>query len=98
MARFTKDARSLLEYIGGKENIKAVTHCVTRLRFVLIDESKANIDKIEALKSTKGTFIQSGQFQVIIGNSVQEFYNEFTNIARIKGVSKDTVKNAAKSK
>ena len=97
MARFTKDARSLLEYIGGKENIKAVTHCVTRLRFVLIDESKANIDKIEALKSTKGTFIQSGQYQVIIGNSVQEFYNEFTSIAAIKGVSKDTVKNAAKS-
>lgn len=97
MSKFTEDAKLLLEYIGGKDNIKAVTHCVTRMRFVLIDEKKADVKKIESLKSTKGTFTQAGQFQVIIGNEVSEFYNEFTKIAGIDGVSKDAVKAAAKS-
>ncbi|MBM6727225.1 PTS system trehalose-specific EIIBC component [Megamonas funiformis] len=97
MPKFTEDAKLLLEYIGGKDNIKAVTHCVTRMRFVLIDEKKADVKKIESLKSAKGTFTQAGQFQVIIGNEVSEFYNEFTKIAGIDGVSKDAVKAAAKS-
>lgn len=97
MSKFTEDAKLLLEYIGGKDNIKAVTHCVTRMRFVLIDEKKADVKKIESLKSAKGTFTQAGQFQVIIGNEVSEFYNEFTKIAGIDGVSKDAVKAAAKS-
>lgn len=97
MSKFTEDAKLLLEYIGGKDNIKAVTHCVTRMRFVLIDEKKADVKKIESLKSAKGTFTQAGQFQVIIGNEVSEFYNEFTKIAGIDGVSKDAVKVAAKS-
>lgn len=97
MSKFTEDAKLLLEYIGGKDNVKAVTHCVTRMRFVLIDEKKADVKKIESLKSAKGTFTQAGQFQVIIGNEVSEFYNEFTKIAGIDGVSKDAVKAAAKS-
>lgn len=97
MSKFTEDAKLLLEYIGGKDNIKAVTHCVTRMRFVLIDEKKADVKKIESLKSAKETFTQAGQFQVIIGNEVSEFYNEFTKIAGIDGVSKDAVKAAAKS-
>lgn len=97
MSKFTEDAKLLLEYIGGKDNIKAVTHCVTRMRFVLTDEKKADVKKIESLKSAKGTFTQAGQFQVIIGNEVSEFYNEFTKIAGIDGVSKDAVKAAAKS-
>lgn len=45
MAKFTDDATHLLEYVGGKENIRAVTHCVTRMRFVLVDEKKADIKK-----------------------------------------------------
>ena len=97
MSKFTEDAKLLLEYIGGKDNIKAVTHCVTRMRFVLIDEKKADVKKIESLKSAKGTFTQAGQFQIIIGNEVSEFYNEFTKFAGIDGVSKDAVKAAAKS-
>lgn len=97
MAKFTNDATLLLKYVGGKDNIRAVTHCVTRMRFVLVDEKKADIKKIETLSSTKGTFTQAGQFQVIIGNEVSDYYNEFTKIAGIDGVSKDAVKNAAKS-
>lgn len=92
MGKFTQDATKLLELVGGKENISAVTHCVTRMRFVLVDPSKADVPAIEALPSAKGSFTQAGQFQVIIGNEVAEFYNEFTSIAGIEGVSKEAVK------
>ena len=97
MGKFTKDATELLKPVGGKENIQAVSHCVTRMRFVLVDPSKADVNKIEDLPSTKGTFTQSGQFQVIIGNEVQEYFNEFTKISGIEGVSKEEVKQSAKS-
>ena len=97
MGKFTKDATELLKLVGGKENIQAVSHCVTRMRFVLVDPSKADVNKIEDLPSTKGTFTQSGQFQVIIGNEVQEYFNEFTKISGIEGVSKEEVKQSAKS-
>ena len=96
MGKFQEDASKLLEYVGGKENINAITHCVTRMRFVLADPKKANIKKIESLPSCKGTFTQAGQFQVIIGNEVADFYKEFTALAGIEGVSKDAAKNAAK--
>ena len=96
MGKFYDDASKLLGYVGGKENINAITHCVTRLRFVLADPKKADIKKIESLPSVKGTFTQAGQFQVIIGNEVADFYKEFTGIAGIEGVSKDAAKIAAK--
>ncbi len=96
MGKFTQDATDLLKYVGGKENINAVSHCVTRMRFVLADPKKANIKKIESIPSAKGTFTQAGQFQVIIGNEVADFYNEFTKIAGVEGVSKDAAKSAAK--
>lgn len=97
MANFENDVKQLLEFIGGKENIKAVTHCMTRMRFVLLDTSKANVKEIENLSSVKGTFTQSGQFQVIIGNNVKDFYSEFTRISGVEGVSKDSLKDEAKS-
>ena len=62
MGKYEQDARQLLEYVGGKENIAAVSHCVSRMRFVLNDPAKADVAKIEALKSAKGTFTQAGQF------------------------------------
>ena len=97
MAKYQADVQALLEYIGGKENIRAVSHCMTRMRFVLVEPSKADTEKIEAIPAVKGTFTQAGQFQVIIGNDVAIFYNEFTSYAGIEGVSKDAVKAAAKS-
>lgn len=96
MGKFTDDASKLLELVGGRENIAAVSHCVTRMRFVLNDPKKADVKAIEALKSAKGTFMQAGQFQVIIGNEVSTFYNDFVSAAGIEGVSKEAVKNAAK--
>jgi len=96
MGKFQNDAQELLALVGGKENISAVTHCATRMRFVLVEPKKADVKSIEALKSVKGTFTQAGQFQVIIGNEVSTFYNDFAAIAGIDGVSKDQVKSVAK--
>ena len=97
MANFTEDAQKLLDGVGGKDNINAVTHCVTRMRFVLNDQYDADVKAIEDIPSVKGTFTQSGQFQVIIGNEVPDFYNEFSRISGVEGVSKDQAKDAAKS-
>ena len=96
MGKFTNDSKLLLQHVGGKENIKAVTHCITRMRFVLSDPSLANIKEIETIPSVKGTFTQSGQFQVIIGNDVTDFYNDFVGVSGIEVISKDALKEASK--
>lgn len=97
MGKYENDVKRLLDLIGGKANIQAVSHCMTRMRFVLVDPKKADEKAIEELPSVKGTFTQAGQYQVIIGNDVSVFYNEFTAYAGIEGVSKDAVKAAAKT-
>ena len=97
MAKYQADVQTLLRAIGGRENIQAVSHCMTRMRFVLADPAKADTAAIEAIPAVKGTFTQAGQFQVIIGNDVAIFYNEFTACAGIEGVSKDAVKAAAQT-
>lgn len=96
MGKYAEDAKELLRHVGGRENIAAVSHCMTRMRFALVDPGKADIKAIEAMKVVKGSFTQSGQFQVIIGNTVSDFYNDFVKEAGIEGVSKDAVKQAAK--
>ena len=96
MAKYENEDRELLKLVGGKENISAVSHCMTRMRFVLADEKKAQTKEIEKIKCVKGTFTQAGQYQVIIGNDVSTFYNEFTACAGIGGVSKEAAKQAAK--
>ena len=97
MGKFEQEAKDLLQAIGGKENVTAVTHCATRMRFVLGDEKKANIKAIESIPAVKGTFTNAGQFQVIIGNDVPIFYNDFSAVPGIEGVSKEAAKSAAKS-
>ena len=67
------------------------------MRFVLGDDKKANVKAIEAIPVVKGTFTNAGQFQVIIGNDVPIFYNDFTAVSGIEGVSKEAAKSAAKS-
>ena len=97
MGKFEQEAKDLLTAIGGKENVTAVTHCATRMRFVLGDDKKADVKTIEAIPAVKGTFTNAGQFQVIIGNDVPIFYNDFTAVSGIEGVSKEAAKSAAKS-
>lgn len=97
MGKYEQEARLLLQAIGGKDNIQAVTHCATRMRFVLVDESKASVSDIDQIDVVKGTFTNAGQFQVIIGNDVPVFYNDFTAVSGVEGVSKDEAKAAAAS-
>ncbi|MBO0453730.1 PTS system trehalose-specific EIIBC component [Candidatus Enterococcus murrayae] len=96
MGKYDKDTRELLEAVGGKANISAVTHCLTRMRFVLNESEKVDEKRIENIPSVKGMFTNAGQFQVIIGNDVAVFYNDFVAASGIKGVSKDAAKAAAK--
>lgn len=69
-------ANSILKLVGGAENVKAATHCITRLRFNLIDDSKGDLDSLRTLEGTLGAQIKDGQWQVIIGPSVESLYNE----------------------
>lgn len=69
-------APKIIDYLGGKENIKTHTHCMTRLRFVLNDDSKVNEEALKAIKGVKGIVKQGGMFQVVIGAEVEQLYNE----------------------
>lgn len=95
MGKYQSEAKKLLELVGGKGNIASVTHCATRMRFALVDESKANVKEIQGLPTVKGTFINVGQFQVIMGNDVGDFYKDFIGVSEIESASKEDVKKAA---
>ncbi|WP_332694372.1 sucrose-specific PTS transporter subunit IIBC [Halalkalibacter lacteus] len=84
-----KVASELVELLGGKDNVVSVTHCATRLRVVLHDDSKPNKLAIEDLEGVKGVFSASGQFQVIFGTGlVNKVYAEFAHITGVG--AKDT--------
>lgn len=96
LSKYANEAKTLLDGVGGSKNIVAVSHCATRMRFVLSDDKIADIKSIENISIVKGTFTQAGQFQVIVGNEVSTFYNEFIKIAGVDEVSKDEAKEKAK--
>ncbi len=87
MGKYQSEANKLLKAMGGKDNIQSVMHCVTRMRFVLVDTNIVDIKAIEDLNCTKGVVNQSGQFQVIIGNDVDQFYKDFINVSGISETS-----------
>ncbi|SIQ40354.1 PTS system trehalose-specific IIB component, Glc family /PTS system trehalose-specific IIC component, Glc family [Aeromonas sp. RU39B] len=91
-----KSLSRLIEQIGGKENIATVSHCLTRLRFVLNEPSRADAKAIEAIPGVKGCFTNAGQFQVVIGNEVDEWYKALTEEIGVSGASKDAAKQAAR--
>lgn len=68
----------LLPLVGGKENIRSVLHCMTRLRFQLADQSKAQLEAIEKLDGVMGVKVVGAQTQVIIGPNVAEVYKAVT--------------------
>lgn len=73
---FKEMAPKIVTCIGGKENVSAHTHCMTRLRFVLIDDTKVNEEELKKIDGVKGVVKQGGMFQVIIGPSVEQLYAE----------------------
>ena len=77
-------AKEILSQVGGKENIQQLTHCATRLRFVLNDNSKANTDALKKTKGVVGVAEAGGQYQVIIGSDVQSVYRPLMELAGLK--------------
>lgn len=75
MKEYSNLAHNIIENIGGKENVKDLSHCVTRLRFHLYDESKANDRKIEDLSDVLTVMHSAGQYQIVIGNTVGDVYD-----------------------
>lgn len=85
-------AKKILEKIGGESNINSVQHCMTRLRFVLKDENKADDEAIKKIKGVMGVTKQGGQYQVIIGNNVGACYKEILKLGNFKEGNSDEVK------
>ncbi len=77
MNKFEKTASLVLEKVGGKDNIAFVTHCMTRVRISLKDESLVSVTEIESIEGVLGCQFSGGQFQVIIGPGVEKVYEAF---------------------
>ncbi|MCF7754893.1 PTS system trehalose-specific EIIBC component [Paenibacillus xylanexedens] len=99
MAIDKKQVEEIVRAVGGKENIEAATHCVTRLRFALYDESKVDTESLDQNDLVKGQFSSQGQFQVVIGPGlVDKVYDEMIQITGGDRSSKDDVKAVAGKK
>ncbi|MEZ2458849.1 PTS system trehalose-specific EIIBC component [Salinicoccus roseus] len=99
MAVKRDDVKAIIDAVGGKENVNAATHCVTRLRLALEDESKVDKEKLDSIDLVKGSFAANNQFQVVIGQgTVNEAFKIFEEETGKGGGSKDEVKAAAAQK
>lgn len=90
-------ARELVKELGGNDNITNVTHCATRLRFILKDESKVNPDKVKKIPGVITTVQASGQYQVVIGNHVKDAFDFVMELVTIdeKQATQNTSGNKA---
>lgn len=97
MGKYEQLARDILKEVGGKENINSLTHCITRLRFKLKDESKANDDNLKNMPGVVTVMHSAGQYQVVIGNHVPAVYADVCEIAGINaGAAADEEEEAPK--
>lgn len=79
-----KSAADILKLVGGEKNVAGVTHCMTRLRFVLNDESKADTKALKGLDSVQGVVSKNGQYQVVVGTNVGKVYDEIQKLGNFK--------------
>ncbi|AHM64319.1 PTS system trehalose-specific transporter subunit IIBC [Paenibacillus polymyxa SQR-21] len=99
MAIERAQVEDIIKAVGGKDNIEASTHCVTRLRFALYDDKLVDKEALEQNDLVKGQFSSQGQYQVVIGPGlVDKVYDEMISITGGSRASKDDVKNAASKK
>lgn len=84
MKKYEQIASEILNEIGGKENVTFVAHCMTRLRFNLKDQSKVNQENIKKIEGVLGCQFSSGQFQVIIGQTVEHVYKEVCELGHFE--------------
>ena len=73
---YKKTAADILELVGGEKNVASVTNCMTRLRFVLNDAGKADVESLKKVKGVQGVVTKNGQFQVVIGTDVSHVCDE----------------------
>ena len=81
--KYTAMIKEIIKNVGGVDNIDAVTHCITRLRFTLKDDNKASIDGCKAIDGIVGCVNKNGQFQVVIGTHVQDVYDELVKTYQV---------------
>lgn len=91
MGKYHDLAEKIVENVGSKENINSLTHCITRLRFKLKDESKANDDVLKNMDGVVTTMKSGGQYQVVIGNHVPLVYADVLEVAGITGEASEDV-------
>ncbi|EHI99163.1 PTS system, beta-glucoside-specific IIABC subunit [Clostridium sp. DL-VIII] len=89
-------AKKILDKVGGEKNIISVTHCMTRLRFVLKNEEMVSDDQIKAIKGVAGVMKKAGQYQIIIGNDVAKCYQELLKLGNFKDSSNGNPLNKPK--
>lgn len=77
---YVEASKQIVAAVGGADNISSASHCMTRLRLVLKDNSKANDDKVRQIKGVKSVIKQGGQYQVVIGNEVSNLFKEFKKL------------------
>uniref|UniRef100_UPI00403F91DB beta-glucoside-specific PTS transporter subunit IIABC n=1 Tax=Candidatus Enterococcus willemsii TaxID=1857215 RepID=UPI00403F91DB len=94
--RYEELNKAIIELVGGRENIKAVAHCMTRLRLTLNDRSIAQTDKIKELDGVIDVVSNDVAYQVIIGTHVSEVYAEFMDMLGLKSTDETTVSNKPK--
>lgn len=90
---FKETAPKIVSCVGGAENIQTHTHCMTRLRLVLVDKSKADTAAVKAIPGVQGVVDQGGQYQIIIGPSVEQLYNEMLPLMPATGAKAPVKEN-----
>lgn len=81
---YRETAKEILANVGGSENIESVIHCVTRVRFVLKDEKKANDEAVKKIDGVMGLIKSGGQYQVVIGNEVDNVFDAVLKEGNLK--------------
>ncbi|MFS0777024.1 beta-glucoside-specific PTS transporter subunit IIABC [Neobacillus sp. 3P2-tot-E-2] len=89
-------AATILEKVGGKENVSSVGNCATRLRFNLKDDKKADTEAIKNTKGVVGVVNKGGQYQVIIGNEVSNVYKQLVKLGNLSDASSSDTKDEEK--
>lgn len=87
--KYEKLAQDIINNVGGKENVNSLTHCVTRLRFKLKDESKANTEVLKNMDGVVTVVKSGGQYQVVIGNHVPDVYADVVSIGGFGSASEE---------
>ncbi|HFI0081355.1 TPA: sucrose-specific PTS transporter subunit IIBC [Streptococcus suis] len=93
----TEIAKKVIDALGGRENVRSVAHCATRLRVMVVDEGKIDKDTVEDIEKVQGAFFNSGQYQIIFGTgTVNKIYDEVVALGLPTSTSSEQKAEAAK--